>query len=312
MNNNIEYSKITDNDVSSIYELAFHNGGNKYFTLKNFKHWYLKNPTKSNSMWKASLNGKTEGYATTNNFVYIINGKENLIALPQNVLTSKKIRGKGIFGKLYYHTEEENLNTNGVNFFITSTGKMSTPIFLSKFKYLRARCPDIIALLFNPLNFFVAERYKIIEDINDIHLETIYCIDNSRKKTIEYYKWRYSNCTNKTLRILEVNDCGKKIGYAFLIIQRKRGLKTLILADILCSNENDISNIIDTCSVYSSKKLYLALIMFKLTSCIKRRFQLSFKNKFNFLVKGKSERETQLLSEISLNYFFGDLDYFWE
>ena len=36
-----------------------------------------------------------------------------------------------------------------------------------------------------------------------------------------------------------------------------------------------------------------------------------FKNKFNFLIKGKSENQTQLLSEIPLNYYFGDLDYFW-
>jgi len=311
-NNNIDYAKITENDVASIYELALNNGGNKNFTLENFNHWYLKNPTSSNSMWKANLNGNTEGYATTNNFIYIINGKENLVALPQNVLTSEKIRGKGVFGKLYYLTEEENLSTNGVNLFLTSTGEMSTPIFLNKFKYLRAKCPDILAILLNPFNLLAAKWYKIIEDIDDIQLENVYCLDNSRKKTIDYYKWRYSNCSNKILKILEVNDNGKKIGYAFLIIQKKRGIKTLILADMLFSNESDISKIIDACSVYSTKKLFPVLIMFKLTlSYNKIRFQLSFKNKFNFLIKGKSENQTQLLSEIPLNYYFGDLDYFW-
>lgn len=311
--NSIEYSKITEKDVSSIYELALKNNGNKNFTLQNFNHWYLRNPINSNSMWKAMLNGHIEGYATTNNFIYTINGEENLVALPQNVLTSEKIRGKGVFGELYNITEQENLDINCVNLFLTSTNKMSTPIFLNKFGYLRAKRPDILAILPNPLNFFKTKNYKIIKDLNDVHFENSYNIDNSRKKSIEYYKWRYSNCTNKTLKILEVSDSGKKIGYAFLINQKKRGVKALIIADILCSNENDISKIIDVCSIYSTRKLYLILTMFKLNqSNHKKRFQLSFKNKFNFLIKGKSENETKLLSEISLNYFFGDLDYFWE
>jgi hypothetical protein len=311
--NNIEYTKILENDVSSINELALKNGGNKNFTLKNFNHWYLRNPINSYSMWKAMLNGSIEGYATTNNFVYIINDKESLVALPQNVLTSEKIRGKGVFGKLYYFTEEENINTNGVDLFLTSTGDMSTPIFLNKFGYLRAKCPDILAILPNPLNFFAAKNYKIIEDLNDVYIEKPYNITNSRKKDIEYYKWRYSNCTNKTLKILEVTSNNKKIGYAFLINQKKRGIKTLIIADILCSNENDITKIIDACHIYSTKNLYLVLIMFKLTqSYNKKRLQLSFKHKFNFLVKGKSEIDTKSLSEIPLNYYFGDLDYFWE
>ena len=86
MNNlEIEYAKITESDVSAIYDLSINNGGNENFTMQNFIHWYLNNPTNSNSMWKGMLNGNTEGFATTNNFIYIINGKENLVALPQNV-----------------------------------------------------------------------------------------------------------------------------------------------------------------------------------------------------------------------------------
>jgi hypothetical protein len=310
---NIEYSKITEKDVTSIYELAIKNGGNKKFTLKNFIHWYLNNPTNSHSMWKASENDKIEGYATTNNFIYIINGKEKLVALPQNVLTSEKIRGKGVFGKLYYRTEEENFNTLGANLFLTSTGEMSTPIFLNKFGYLRAKCPDILAILPSLFLIFVRKPYKVIENLDDIHLDKIYCLNNSRKKNVDYFKWRYSNCTSKTLRILEINERGKKIGYAFLINQKKRGLKTLILADILCSKESDISKIIDASKVYSTKKFFLILIMFKLNlSNQKNKFNFSFKNKFNFLIKGKSDMETLLLSETPLNYYFGDLDYFWE
>lgn len=310
--NSIEFSKITENDVTLICELAKTNGGNKNFTLQNFNHWYKRNPINSNSMWKVTQFGNIEGYATTNNFIYTINGLEKLVALPQNVLTSEKIRGKGIFGKLYNITEEENLKINRVNLFLTSTGEMSTPIFLKKFGYLRAKCPDVLLIIPNILSFFVNKKYKIVKDLNDIYIEDIYNMTNSRKKNIEYYKWRYSNCTNQTLTVLEVNDSGKKIGYAFLIKQKKRGINTLIIADILCSDENDISTIIDACSVFSAKKLYLFLIMFKLNIHEnKKRFQFSFKRKFNFLVKGETDNETKFLSEIPLNFYFGDFDYFW-
>lgn len=312
MDNKIEFGKITAKDVPSLYELALENGGNKDFTLNNFTHWYLSNPTQSNSMWKVLQNEEIEGYATTNNFIYTINGKDNLVALPQNVLTSEKIRGKGLFGKLYFKTEDENLNLNNVDFFLTSTGGMSTPIFLQKFGYLRALCPDIVAILPSPLKIFSPKKYRLIDSLKTIQFNDVFNLKNSRKKDLEYFKWRYSNIDRRLLKILEVSDAGSILGYAFLVVQKKYGIKTLILADILSDKEENILSIIEACHVYTSKNLFFALLMFKLTlKNNKQRFQLSIKNKFNFLVKGKTEKETLELSYLPLNFFFGDLDYFW-
>jgi len=85
-----------------------------------------------------------------------------------------------------------------------------------------------------------------------------------------------------------------------------------MLADIICSNEKFYSKIIKACHTYASKNFYVGLLMFELqNNNINQGRSIKLKNKFNFLVKGKSDDETKKLSQVKFNYFFGDLDYFW-
>lgn len=312
MNQEYSFNKIQVEDAPGLHELAKKNNGNSNLNKKNLDHWYFKNPLKSNSLWKVERNFVIEGYATTNNFIYTLDGKDYLVALPQNVLTSTKIRGKGLFGKLYYKTEIENIEKNGVDFFLTSTCAMSTPIFLNKFKYLRGICPLVLIQTAGITALFSKKKYTLLKDIYSIPSITHFNLNNSRKKNLEYFKWRYSECEKKNLNIISVSENNNIIGYAFLITQRKFGVRILILADIICEEEENYSAIIDTCHAFATKNFYVALIMFELSvSCRKKGFNISIKNRFNILVKGNTQEETKKLSTQAFNFFFGDLDYFW-
>lgn len=311
--NEITFSKITLKDVPALHRLALENDGNKQLTTQNFKHWYLENPVKSNSMWKAELNNEVEGYATTNNFYYNIDGNEKLVALPQNVLTSEKIRGKGVFGKLYRYTEDENREVNKVDFFLTSTGEMSTAIFLEKFGYLRGVCPDVVIQPFSLLHCFYPKTYQLVSDLNSIELEQVFDFNYGRKKTIDYLKWRYRNCSSATLKILQITKKGEKVGYAFLIVQRKKKMKVLTLVDLISRSEDEIPYIMHACSIFFSKNGYPILMYFRLNALKENRgLKIRLKNRFNFLVKGKSNEDSVFLSKMPFNYFLGDLDYFWD
>ena len=312
MSQEIEFSRIEPQDTPRLHELALKNDGNGSLTPENFDHWYFRNPSKSNSLWKVVCNGETEGYATTNNFKYVIQGKEYLIALPQNVLTSEKVRGGGLFGKLYYLTEKDNLEEKGVDMFLTSTGAMSTDIFLKKFGYVRGFLPSVLVKFASPRVLFSRGNFSLIQDVNSLSFETDYQIENARIKNMEYLKWRYSQCNKKVLRVISVSVKNEIIGYAFLIVRKMYGLPTLMLADMICKREENIADLIDACHVFATRNMFAAVIMFELNyNCRRRGINVTMKNHLNFLSKGKTPEETKWLSTRKLNYFFGDLDFFW-
>ena len=142
--------------------------------------------------WKATLEGHIEGYATTNNFQFRINDKLCWVAMPQNVLTSHKLRGKGVFQLLYQKTELDNIEQNNVDYFITFTNELSTPIFLKKFGYINGKCPDVLISLFNPFHLFFNVQYKREDSLESLHQDECHSMNNSILKSKEYYQWRYS------------------------------------------------------------------------------------------------------------------------
>ncbi|MBS1764032.1 MAG: hypothetical protein JSS90_03580 [Bacteroidetes bacterium] len=312
MSSEVSFSRINPEDTPRLYDLAVSNDGNKSLTPQNFNHWYFCNPFKSNSLWKVVSDGEIEGYATTNNFRYSIEGKELLIAFPQNVLTSEKIRGGGLFGKLYYLTEKDNLEEKGVDMFLTSTGEMSTDIFLKKFGYVRGYLPAVLVKFASLPAMFSRGNYSLIKDINTIVFNTDFQIENARIKDMEYLKWRYAQCNKKVLRVISVSVKNEIVGYAFLIVRKMKGLPTLMLADMICKSEDHVADVIDACHVFATRNMFAAVIMFELSyNCRRRGINITMKNHLNFLSKGKTPEETTWLSTRKLNYFFGDLDFFW-
>ena len=309
MNADFTFSKIGQADKTAMKNLAYHNGGNKKLTEDNIEHWYFNNPSNSHSLWKVEVNGIMEGYATTNNFRYYIDNKECLVAMPQNVLTSINIRGKGLFNKLYYKTEADNLEENKVDYLLTFTNEMSTPIFLNKFGYVKGRCPLSLITFLNPVDLFAKKKYTRVEDINTIDVTTLFHFSNAMQKSMAYFQWRYRKYTKEDLHVIAVIEDQQTIGYAFLKVEKKKGIKFLILADMVCEKEEYIRLIVEACRVYTTRNFFSFMLMFDIpTKLSKRFFKLSVKNRFNFLVKGKTPEETTILSEKDFVFFLGDLD----
>jgi hypothetical protein len=301
--------KITDNDLLEVTTLALNNGGGKKFTKEFIENWYLNNPSNSRSLCKVVSEGQIEGYATTNNFMFNIAEKPCLVAMPQNVLTSVKIRGKGLFNKLYFKTESDNLNENKVDLFLTFTNKLSTPIFLNKFSYQRGKCPDLLFTPFNPFDFFSPYKFVPLSSVDEIPFASIYKFDNAMQKDAAHFKWRYKLYSKEELRIVAVKEKDQTIGYLFLKVQKQKGIKILILMDVISENEYNFNKVIEAAFAYSTKHFFVGLLMFAGAFKLKKRIlRLRIKNRLNFLVKGKTKNSTEELSLIDFNFFFGDLD----
>lgn len=307
--------KVQESDCSEIEVLAHNNGGNKRLNLSFVKHWYFNNPSGMFSFWKAMVDESIEGYAATNNFVYSINGKPVNVAMSQNVLTSEKVRGRGLFNKLYYQTESENTEAHAVEAFLTYTNSFSTDIFLKKFGYSRGKCSDLLFYPFHPLLAFAKKNWTEIEQINadaEQKIANIYHFDNAMLKNWNHLKWRYRNYQPGELRIIEVNHKTGIAGFAILKIQKKKGIKMLLLMDLVATTPSAIKTLIASCVQFASAKKFAGLLMYDLHNepTPKTWYKLRLKNRFNFLVKGLSTEQTHQLSITNFNMFFGDMDIF--
>ena len=169
MNKEFQFQQIKEADFPEIEKLAIENGGNSSLNVNALKHQYFNNPSKSFTFWKVVGQNKIEGYATTNNFQFILENKKIFVGMPQNVLVSEFVRGSGLFGKLYNLTEKENREEKSIDTFLTFTNEISTPIFIKKFKYLRGMCPD--------LTFYISFIHFLKKDLNYVFLKTISEID---------------------------------------------------------------------------------------------------------------------------------------
>lgn len=99
----MELRKAIAQDIQAIADLISRE--NHPTETAYIKHWFFDKPIGNSAISVVEENGQLEGIATTNNFVLNDHG-DKLVAMPQKVLTSKALRGKGFFGKMYRHTED--------------------------------------------------------------------------------------------------------------------------------------------------------------------------------------------------------------
>jgi hypothetical protein len=301
--------KIAPKDVEELRALAIKNDGNVKLLDTNFEQWYFKNPSNSSSLWKVVVDEKIEGYATTNNFNFTIENKPCKVAMPQNVLTSTLIRGMGLFNKLYFKTETENIEEKKIDYFLTFTNELSTPIFIKKFNYKAGKCPNVILNIFNPIFILAKKNYKRLTTVEEINPIEPFVFNNAMEKTLNHFKWRYNVYEKNKIHIVEVYKNEIVVGYSILLVDIKKGVKFLILADIICDKQENAEFIIDTSKKYCFKNLFPLLVMFQFSTNFKKGLlSIVQKNRFNFLVKGKSEADTEMLSKTDFTFFFGDLD----
>lgn len=307
---NTTLRKLERSDLSNYTFPLSNEPENSRFTNEYILHWYFQRMSHSFSFWIALQEGNLKGYATTNNFRFLLNQQEVKTAVPQNVYVVEELRGKGVFGKLYRETERENIQELKTDFFLSFTNHLSTDIFLKKFGYLKAQCPDLLLSLFNPLLFFNKSNYRKLLNFDQINFSGIHCFDNSFIKDERYYQWRYKKYKPEQLHILEVGVKTNPVGYAFMVETKKRGIKFLVLADIICYKPSDCKLIFKEVQRYAVRSLSIFLLAYKMDAMQRRGlFCFPIKNRFNLLVKGKTIDETVDLSKLQYNLCMGDMDF---
>ncbi|GAA4321234.1 hypothetical protein [Flaviaesturariibacter amylovorans] len=295
-------------EADRLHALARANGGNENMTADFIRHWYFANPSGSFSFQVVHLNGAPEGYATTNNFRYRVNGQERLVAMPQNVLTSGALRGKGMFGKLYFRTEQDNAG-HGVDTFLTFTNEMSTPIFLQKFGYRRGRCPDVLLYPFGAGVLFSGYRFRRLPGIDAVAFPPqLYQLDNAAIKSPEHYRWRYANYPTGVIHVVEVTKGGQVTGYLLLKREQKKGIPFLLLMDVIAADEARFVTTLKAAPAYGARALAAFVLLYDPGLPVPGGLHKRIRNRFNFLVKGKGEAETERLATTEFRFFFGDMD----
>lgn len=314
----MEILKAVVNDVADIKTLILQEN-DQNISEQYLQDWYWHNPFNSSSVILCKKEGQLKGMASTNNFKMKIAGSSVLVAFPQKVLTSKEIRGKGFFTKLYFENEKDNISSEGVDLFLTFTNQMSTPIFLNKFGYKAGICPDTILL--PAWAFFMTGRgakMKIKEHFDDSFLEDLDSTDhdNCVLKDPSYLNWRYnlsSSTKNHSYVKIEVTRNGVILGYAVVKKMVKKGIPMLVIADILVNKKENVADVLRQAGYYATIKGCLVLTLLSNEICRPAVDNIKLKaiksNALNFLVKGKTEEETNQLTKTHFNFSFGDLDF---
>jgi len=278
--------------------------------------WYWKNPFKSCSIAICEEDGEIEGVATTNNLQMLINGQKKLVAFPQKIATSSKIRGKGYYTKLYTKNEEDNYDTHKVDYLMAFSNHISTPLYKKKFSYKIASSP-IIAFL-APRLFLGMHKtsYKEVVDFDFEYLNTQDLLQqgNAIIKEAAYIKWRYNiNADHAFYTKLEVKKGEQILGYAVVKKAFKKKVPFLYLLDVITNNKANVSIILRAARNFAARKLTTGVLLFKndkMNDGITGTFlKFILKNKLNFIVKGVNDQESEQLVNTQFNFDFGDLDF---
>ncbi|RYY99684.1 MAG: GNAT family N-acetyltransferase [Chitinophagaceae bacterium] len=308
-NDPLDFGPATPADAEELYALNRAQGGNAGLTPSFFRHWYFANPSASCSVQVARRGGRIEGMATTNNFFFRIGGARRLAAMPQNVLTSAALRGKGAFGTLYFRTEAENLHERGVDLFLTFTNGMSTPIFLRKFGYRRGRCPDVLLYPFGAGALFSGYRFRRLGGIDAVPLDRpIYGPDNAVLKDAAFYRWRYAPYPPGVLHVVEVGKAGAVSGYLVLKKEQKKGIPFLLLMDVIAPDEASFTTTLKAAPAYGTRRGAAFVLLYDPGGAVPPGLHRRIRERFNFLVKGKTPEETETLAATQFRFFFGDMD----
>ncbi len=311
LKDNIEFVEIAASDLDTISYLAQEIDGNPRLTKTFIKHWYFENPTSTYTFWKVTINGQLQGFATINHYHFWFNHKRLLIGMPQNEYIALSSRGKGYFRELYWKTEEISLDKYNVQYLFAFPNKRSAPLFEQKFGYRKCDNPVIILSLFSLSIFFSKQTYKILDHVSLIQKLQFTQLDYALDKSMDYLLWRYKCFTKKELRILEIEDRGELLGYAFLKPIKKYGFSFMILMDLITIDRKHFPQMIKHCKRYCSQQLFFGLLRIQINDEPSTPlFEYSFNHKLNFMIKSKSLAEDISLHETKFQFFFGDLDIF--
>ena len=311
-NEKYEISPVSSAELNEVSDFIAIENKNESMSSSYLSWWYFQNPFKTWSFFKIKLNTNICGISTTNNFIFNYNGSPIKVAMPQKVLTAKDMRGKGLFSKAYFASEEHNIS-EGVDFFLTFTNAASTPIFINKFKYSKGIAPKLYLIPSSPIHFLCSCRISIVDDFNkSFFSDKLIDAKNSILKNLKYFQWRYLTYNPNQYIILELKSNDRINGYAVLKKRTTKGLKFALLMDIILNDSSQISAIIKETRLWASKNYFLGIMALEnelYGKAIKSYFKINTRKKFNFLVKGTEVHRQKTLEAEKFNFFLGDLDF---
>ena len=270
-------------------------------------HWYFRTPSGSASVIIGERAGAIAGMATTNDLYFISAAGRALVGMPQKVLTDASMRGKGIFGKLYWASEQACLS-RGVDYFLTVTNEASTPIFLGKFGYHRLPAPRMAVLL---------------PAIGKVPMLSTAVAPNDRRarpgsawgveKNAKHLLWRYAQHPLKEYIIGHIGTVAEELGWLFLKRIHKKGVPVMLLMDVVPAHEGAVGELLRMARRLTLKHGCAALLCLQeewMEPALRRTRFLERSSGFNWLVKGRDDTHTQLLLSRRSDLSFGDLDFF--
>ena len=305
----LKYYQLTTKNLKTINNFFKTEDKGTRITEKYLNWWYLEKKFSDSSFVFLKYRSSIVSIATINNQKININKKLYNIGLPQNVITSSQHRGKGFFQKTFFECEKRNTKKN-VNHYITFTNKLSTPIFLKKFNYIKGKCPNVVVI---PIISFSFKKIKISKvkkfNTNFLYKSNNKEINNSIYKDKEYMRWRYEKSIFSDVHILEFKKNNLVESYAIIKFSYRYKIKVCYLLDII--GKFNIRNLKELKKYIFKNKSFLLLFLDneQVKFFYKYKINLKFKNQFNFLVKNNSKNNKFDLSNINFNLSFGDIDF---
>jgi len=302
---------IEETDLPGVEEM-YRREGEKYKanTAEAFAWWYFRNPVGSQSLYGVNLRGKIEGFASTNNFYFRVGGERKLVAMIQKVITLPGIRGKGYFGKLLRELEADNLGRAGADILAGFPNGNAAPIYIQKFAYKWA--PQL-QVKYTPASLLGGGALTRLGSAADIHNYAGVEEDNALVKDEAYYRWRYAGYPDGAIHVLKAERRGTVVGYAFVRTFHKKKIPFFLLMDFIVYDRTDVPFLMKQLKGYALKNAHAGVLYVGtdlLDGLAGKMLTFDTPKKIGFMVKGKSEAETDVLKTRRYNLTFGDMDFF--
>jgi|688.fasta_scaffold04392_18 GNAT superfamily N-acetyltransferase len=268
-------------------------------------HWYLENPAGSSTVMIGRIDGRIVGMSTTNDHRFRGPGGEVLVAMPQKVLTDPALRGKGIFQRLYQATETEG-RRKGVGFFLTVTNAASTPIFLSRFGYVRLPSPRMLVF---PAAIgrgagAVKDRMDDVAEWPEPPTQAWHMA-----KDQAHLQWRYALGPGHQHFTF---DHGHGKGRLVLKRMVRKGVPVMILLELLATDPAARRKTLlcaRRLALQAGSPVLMALRTATVLQAAEGMWHHTMSSGLNLLVKGLDEGHTALLATQPFELAFGDLDF---
>ena len=310
----ITLHRATSADLADIVQLNRVENDDQRMTTDYLSWWYFTNPFQSFSFFLSRIGGRACGMCSSNDAPFIINHKKWKAGFIQKVLTSNEVRGKGLFGKLYVQTDKDFLERGG-DCFLAFPNAVAKPIYLAKYNYSHGIYPDLTLLFTNPLHLAASTQYEQVKQLDTSFFQRpVFQFENAAIKEFNFLTWRYltHESPHYCYVALAVRRANQLFGYVFLKKITKKGLPVYVLMDICFHEQTELAYLITQARIYAAKHISVGLLYMG-NSLIKQATNgvanKLWPKQFDFLVKGKSQTETDELAQTKFNFFFGDLDF---